>query len=181
MNQKNIEASVLEILKDIGENPNREGLVETPARVARAYKEWFRGYKEPDFVMKTFTSSYNGIIIKKQIPFQSFCEHHIAMYSGFIDFGYIPNGKVLGISKIIRFLQHYSSRLTIQEDLTDDLITRFCDIVKPAGAIIVVQALHSCEGSRGVKVPNVPTVTSAVRGDFQINSKVKDEFLSLIS
>lgn len=174
-----IEEHIKEILRMIGENPDREGVIETPQRVARAYKEWFKGYGEPDFVMKTFTSDYSGMLVRKQIPFQSHCEHHIAMYSGFIDFGYIPNGKVLGISKIIRFMQHYSSRLTIQEDLTDMLINKFCEIVKPKGAIIIIEASHSCEGTRGVKVPNVPTITSAVRGNFE-DMKTKEEFLKLI-
>ena len=180
MNEKIIEKHITEILKEIGENLNREGLKETPKRVARAYKEWFRGYNKPDFKMKVFTSNYSGMLVRKQIPFQSFCEHHIAMYTGFIDFGYIPNGKVVGISKIVRFMQHYSARLTIQEDLTDTLIDKFCDIIKPKGAIIIIKANHSCEGTRGVKVPNVPTITSAIRGVFETNQKARDEFLSLI-
>jgi len=180
MNEKIIEKYITGILKEIGDDPNREGLKETPKRVAKAYKEWFRGYSKPDFKMKIFTSNYSGMLVRKQIPFQSFCEHHIAMYTGFIDFGYIPNGKVVGISKIVRFMQHYSARLTIQEDLTDMLIDKFCDIIKPKGAIIIIKANHSCEGTRGVKVPNVPTITSAIRGVFETNQKARDEFLSLI-
>lgn len=178
--EQEIAIAVKKIIGLLGDNPEREGVKETPIRVARAYKEWFRGYGEPDFKMKTFTSDYSGMLIRKQIPFQSFCEHHIAIYRGFIDFGYIPDGKVIGISKIIRFMQHYSSRLTIQEDLTDMLLDKFCETVKPKGAIIIIAASHSCEGTRGVRVPNVPTITSSVRGSFLENSNIKEEFLSLI-
>ena len=171
--EQEIAVAIKRIIELLGDNPERE-------RVARAYSEWFRGYGEPDFKMKAFSSDYSGIIIRKQIPFQSFCEHHIAMYKGFIDFGYVPDGKVLGISKIIRFLQHNSARLTIQEDLTDMLINKFCEIVKPKGAIIIVTANHSCEGTRGVKVPDVPTITSSVRGLFASDATAKAEFLSII-
>ena len=177
-----LEKHFKEILEIIGEDPNREGLVETPLRVAKAYTEWFKGYREgPEY--KLFTSKYSGIVIKKDIPFTSFCEHHIAMYSGFIDFGYIPNGKVTGISKIIRRFQHIASKLTIQEDLTEELINDFHSKVKPKGSIIIVKALHSCEGSRGVKVPNVPTITSSVRGNFlkpEAGKTPKEEFLKII-
>ena len=180
MNKKRIEEITTEFLECIGEDISREGLIETPKRVAKAYEEWLKGYSEPNFEMKVFSSNYSGMLIKKQIPFNSFCEHHIALYQGFIDFAYIPDGKVVGISKIIRFMQHYSSRLTIQEDLTDLLIDKFCEIVQPKGAIIIIKANHSCEGTRGVKVPNVPTITSAIRGVFDENQKARDEFLSLI-
>ncbi len=180
MNKEKVEGLVKELLKEIGEDITREGLLETPARVARAYEEWFKGYTKPEFVMKAFTSDYSGMLIRKDIPFQSFCEHHIAMYQGTIDFAYIPDGKVLGISKIIRYMQHYSAKLTIQEDLTDALIDGFCEIVKPRGAIIVVKGNHSCEATRGIRVPNVPTITSSVRGVFEGDSKSKSEFLNLI-
>lgn len=177
-----LEKRFKEILEIIGEDPTREGLVETPMRIAKAYTEWFRGYTEgPKY--KLFTSKYSGIVIKKNIPFTSFCEHHVAMYNGFINFGYIPNGKVTGISKIIRRFQHISSKLTIQEDLTEELIDDFYSKVQPKGCIIIVEALHSCEGSRGVKVPNVPTITSSVRGNFlkpEAGKTPKEEFLRII-
>ncbi|MDP3900670.1 MAG: GTP cyclohydrolase I FolE [bacterium] len=179
MEDNRIADKIREIIYMIGDNPERSGLIETPLRVESAYKEWFKGYREPDFEMKTFDSKYSGIITRKQIPFQSFCEHHMAIYTGFIDFGYMPNGNVLGISKIIRFFQHYSARLTIQEDLTDFLIDKFYNIVKPKGAVIIIRAFHTCEGSRGVRVPNVTTITSSVRGSFMEDS-ILNEFLSLI-
>jgi len=178
----NLEKHFKEILEIIGEDPTREGLVETPLRVAKAYMEWFKGYEEgPKY--KLFTTEYAGMVIKKNIPFTSFCEHHIAMYRGFINFGYIPNGKVTGISKIIRRFQHISSKLTIQENLTEELINDFETQVKPKGSIIIIEALHSCEGSRGVKVPNVPTITSSVRGCFlkpEAGKTPKEEFLKII-
>ena len=119
-----LEQKIIDILKLIGENPNREGLQETPKRVSKAYAEWFKGYTNPP-TYKLFDSKYKGILARKAIPFISHCEHHIAIYNGFIDFGYIPNGKVTGISKIIRRFQHLSARLTIQENLTDLLIDDF--------------------------------------------------------
>src|SRR3990172_427933 len=120
--QGQIEAAVEVILHALGENVKREGLKETPARVAKAYIEWFRGYSKPDFNMSSFESAYTGMVIRKGIPFQSFCEHHLAMYKGHIDFAYIPNGRVVGLSKMPRLFQHISARLTIQEGLTHDLI-----------------------------------------------------------
>lgn len=177
----NIEKLVLELLTSLGEDVTRPGLLETPQRVARAYKEWFRGYSPIPFTISTFPSKYTGIVKRKGIPFQSFCEHHMAMYRGTIDFGYIPNGEVIGLSKIPRLFQHYSAKLTIQEELTDDLIDKFYALFtdkEPLGAIIVVTANHSCESSRGVKV-DVPTITSSVRGVFAEKLSPREEFLNL--
>jgi len=171
-----------QILKIMGEDPTREGLRETPMRVALAYKEWFKGYTDaPQY--KLFNTKYTGMVVKKSIPFTSHCEHHIAIYNGFIDFGYIPNGQVVGISKIIRRFQHLASKLTIQEELTEELINDFVKAVQPKGAIIIIEALHMCEGSRGVKVPNVPTITSSVTGCFlkpELGKTPKEEFLRII-
>jgi GTP cyclohydrolase I len=182
MSEDSIQEAVRSILLALGENPDREGLKQTPARVARAYKEWFRGYTEPSFSMTTFASDYAGLVVRKDIPFQSYCEHHMAPYRGTIDFAYVPNGRIIGLSKIPRVFQHYASRLTTQEMLTADLIERFLGMFeeqyKPKGAIIIINARHSCESSRGVKV-DAPTITSEVRGVFQTDLSPRDEFLSL--
>ena len=177
----NIERHIKEILKLIGEDPTREGLLQTPARVEKAYKEWFRGYNNPPFKTAIFKSDYTGIVLRKDVPFQSFCEHHMAIYKGTIDFAYIPNGYVIGLSKIPRVLQHYSARLTIQEELTENLMDRFYNLFayRPKGAMIIVKAWHSCESSRGIKV-NALTTTSAVRGIFSRDPSAKSEVLQLL-
>uniref|UniRef100_A0A6M3JKS8 GTP cyclohydrolase I n=1 Tax=viral metagenome TaxID=1070528 RepID=A0A6M3JKS8_9ZZZZ len=179
MNNKKLQTHITAILELIGEDPKREGLKDTPKRVAKAYREWFKGYTTPPNY-KLFKSNYKGILARKEIPFISHCEHHISIYTGFINFGYIPNGKVTGISKIIRRFQHLSSRLTIQENLTDLLIDDFIEEIKPKGAIITLSACHTCEGTRGIKVPNVPTITSSVRGVFEKDTSARQEFFELI-
>jgi GTP cyclohydrolase IA len=181
--EQDIAGAVRTILIAMGEDPDREGLMETPLRVARAYKEWFRGYEEPSFRMTMFDTDYGGLVVRKAIPFQSFCEHHMAMYKGTIDFGYIPNGKMVGLSKIPRLFQHKASILSSQEMLTDLLVDEFEAMFpegnKPVGTIVVVTARHSCESSRGIKV-DAPTITSSVRGKFKQDLAPRDEFLSLI-
>lgn len=171
---------VSRLLSEIGDDPNREGLVETPERVAKAYAEWFRGYGEPPFEVKQFKTKYNGIIARVGIPFQSFCEHHMARYAGVIHFAYIPNGWVLGLSKIIRLAQHWAAKLTIQEDLTDEICRNFVKTLKTEDVAVVISALHSCESTRGVKVGNVPTVTARVSGKFFAEKALRDEFYQLI-
>lgn len=172
---------VVKILEEIGEDPTREGLEETPARVERAYQEWFRGYQKPEFKVKAFKTRYSGMVVRVKIPFQSFCEHHIAKYQGYIDFAYIPNGYAVGLSKIPRIFQHYSARLTIQEELTEDLLDKFYELFpkKPKGAMIILTGWHSCESSRGVKV-DAPTITSSIRGVLA-DLDTKTEALNLIN
>ena len=184
--EKKFKRNFQNILELIGEDPSREGLVKTPERIYKAYLEWLRGYEEPDFETSVFKSDYSGILIRKNIPFQSFCEHHLALYKGYIDFAYIPNGYVIGISKIPRFLKHYSAKLTIQENLTEDLLRRFYSIFQnhenaqtPKGTMIIIKAWHSCESSRGIKV-DAPTITSSVRGIFERDASAKNEVLELL-
>lgn len=169
------------LLSEIGDNPEREGLKETPERVAKAYAEWFRGYERPPFEVKKFKTKYNGIIARVGIPFQSFCEHHMARYSGVIHFAYIPSGHVLGLSKIIRLAQHWAARLTIQEDLTAEITAQFMAVLGTKDVAVVVSALHSCESTRGVKVANVPTVTASMGGKFFTEKALRDEFYQLVN
>jgi len=177
---QDIEDIARRLLEAIGENPKRAGLTETPSRVARAWKEWTAGYGPFPHALKLFPSHFDGIIARKGIPFASTCEHHLAHYSGTIDFGYIPNKNVLGISKIIRLIQHYSARLTIQEGLTSELVKRFEDVVRPKGTIVKITGYHSCEYTRGVNVANVPTVTFLATGVFKKDGKFVSEFFNLI-
>lgn len=177
---KKIEKLIRKLLEQLGEDPTRFGLVDTPARVARAWKEWTIGYSSFPHSLTLFPSNFDGMVVRKGIPFSSTCEHHMVHYSGTIDFGYIPNGNVLGISKIVRLMQHYSSRLTIQEDLTKDLVQKFEEIVKPKGTVIKVTAFHSCESTRGINTPNVPTITSMATGMFKKEKELMNEFYRLI-
>lgn len=169
------------LLWEIGEDPTRDGLDGTPERVAKAYAEWFRGYEKPPFEVKRFKTKYDGIVARVGIPFQSFCEHHMARYSGVIHFAYLPKQYVLGLSKIIRLAQHWASRLTIQEDLTTDIATNFKEALGTEDVGVVISALHSCESTRGVKVGNVPTVTAVLSGKFMSDQRLRDEFYQLIN
>lgn len=168
------------VLKALPDNDEREGLIDTPRRVAKAYCEFFGGYTPIVFQLRDFDSGYGGLIVRKRIPFVAFCEHHICPFPGTIDFAYIPNGKVLGLSKIIRFMQHYTKRLWIQEDMTDFLIDEFMRLVEPLGAAIIVEACHTCESYRGVKQPDVPTLTAAVRGIFVEQKELETKFFTLV-
>jgi len=177
---KKIESCIKDLLRAIGEKPSRPGLKDTPARTAKAWKEWTRGYKPFPQRIVLFPVSFKGLVVRKGIPFSSTCEHHLAQYIGTMDFGYVPDKQVIGISKIIRILQHYSARLTIQEQLTQDLLDKFVALVKPQGAIIKMTGFHTCEGTRGVKVPNVPTITTAAYGVLKKDTKTAHRFYSLV-
>jgi len=176
-----VEMLIRELLWEVGEDPNREGLVETPKRVSNALKEMCKGYGTPNFEFTTFSCKYTGLVSRPYIPFYSICEHHMLPYSGYIHFSYMPNGKVVGASKILRFFQHYCSKLTIQEELTDFLIDEFMRVVEPKGAMIIIEASHLCEACRGVRMPNIPFVTQSVRGDYMIDADVKAEFEATIA
>ncbi len=175
-----LEKLILELLINLGEDPNRPGLKDTPARVARAWRDWTIGYKPFPKALTLFDTDFDGMIVRKGIPFASTCEHHLAHYSGTIDFAYIPNKKVLGISKIIRLMQHYAARLTIQENLTRDLIRSFEEVVLPKGTVIKIEAYHSCESSRGISVANVPTVSFLATGIFKEDPELLRQFYNLI-
>lgn len=179
-NEEKMAQGIKLLIEGLGEDLARPGLKDTPQRVAKAWTEWCKGYARFNLPLTTFPSAYNGLIVRKGIPFVSFCEHHLAMYQGTVDIAYVPNGAVLGLSKIIRLVQHYCARLSIQEDLTDDILRRFCEAVAPQGVAIKISAYHSCEGSRGVKVSGVPTVTFSASGIFQERPELVEQFHSLI-
>ena len=179
-NEEKVESLVRELLVTFGEDPNRDGLVETPKRVALAFREILKGYSG-QITLKTFDSPYTGIVARVGIPFHSTCEHHLMIYSGVAHFGYIPaNNKVVGVSKIIRFIQHKAAKLTIQENLTEEIVEDFYVQVQPEGCMVILSATHHCEACRGVKVAGIPLVTQSLRGTFLDDPSVKNEFLHIV-
>jgi len=155
-------------------------MVDTPRRVAESLRELTRGYDPPDFTFTIFPTTYKGIVTIPDIPFNSLCAHHILPYIGKAHVGIIYNGKKLGLSKFIRGVQYWSARLTSQEELTQFIHKQLTNIMKPKGLAIVIEANHMCESLRGIKVPNVPTITAEYSGPFLKDSKTRDEFLRLI-
>ena len=174
--------NIKSIIEAIGENPDREGLLETPQRVERAYKEIFSGYEQnPKDLMKTFTEgSCREMVILKNCEFYSTCEHHMFPFFGHISIGYLPNKKVIGISKLARLVDCYSKRMQIQERMTTEIADCIMQELDAKGVIVVCEGIHFCMRSRGVKKQDASMVTSAVRGEFMNNSSLRTEFLSLI-
>ncbi|CAH1218617.1 GTP cyclohydrolase 1 [Paenibacillus plantiphilus] len=181
-NREQIEFHVKEILKLIGENVEREGLLETPARVTRMYEEIFAGYDvDPrDVVGVTFDEQHEELVIVKDIVYYSQCEHHMAPFFGKAHIGYIPSGKIAGLSKLARLVEAISRRLQVQERITSQIADILDEVLKPNGVMVVVEGEHLCMCARGVKKPGSKTVTSAVRGDFRTSSALRSEFLSLL-
>lgn len=178
------EAAVRELLIALGENPEREGLRETPARVARAYEEIFAGlYTDPDTVLdKTFDEHHRELILVKDIPMFSLCEHHLVPFHGMAHVGYIPSedGRVTGLSKLARVVDLYARRPQVQERLTAQVADALVRKLNPRGVIVVMEAEHLCMGMRGIRKPGSSTVTSAVRGMFQTSPTSRAEAMSLI-
>lgn len=182
--QPRAEAAIRELLYAIGEDPQREGLRDTPARVARAYREMFAGlYTDPDSVLNTmFDEEHNELVIVKEIPLYSTCEHHLVSFHGVAHVGYIPgrDGRVTGLSKIARLVDLYAKRPQVQERLTSQIADALMRKLDPNGVIVVVEAEHLCMAMRGVRKPGAVTTTSAVRGQFKTNAASRAEALDLI-
>lgn len=182
--QERAEAAIRELLAAIGEDPNREGLRETPARVARAYREMFAGlYTDPTTVLSTmFDEQHDELVIVKEIPMYSTCEHHLVSFHGVAHVGYIPgdDGKVTGLSKIARLVDLYAKRPQVQERLTSQIADALMERLDPRGVIVVVEAEHLCMAMRGVRKPGATTTTSAVRGQFKKDAASRAEALDLI-
>jgi GTP cyclohydrolase I len=182
--QERAEAAVRELLHAIGEDPDRDGLRETPARVARAYREMFAGlYTDPDSVLNTmFDEDHDELVLVKEIPLYSTCEHHLVSFHGVAHVGYIPgnDGRVTGLSKIARLVDLYSKRPQVQERLTSQIADALVKKLNPRGVIVVVEAEHLCMAMRGVRKPGAITTTSAVRGLFKTNAASRAEALDLI-
>lgn len=172
---------LIEILKHIGDNPEREGLKETPKRIIKSWETLFSGYgKNPDEVLKTFSEgSCDELVILKDIEFYSTCEHHFLPFYGHVSIGYIPNGKVVGISKLARVAEIYSRRLQIQERMTTQIADSIQTVINPKGVMVVCSAKHFCMTSRGVQKQSSEMTTSAIRGIFSDDSAARQEFLRL--
>lgn len=184
IDQPRIEAAVREILEAVGEDPDRDGLVETPARVARAYTEFFAGlHQDPAELLGTkFDISHEEMVLVKDIEFYSMCEHHLVPFHGHAHVGYIPSaadGKVTGLSKLARLVDLYARRPQVQERLTTQIVEAIMTYLEPAGAIVVITAEHMCMSMRGIQKPHAKTVTSAVRGQLR-ESSTRNEAMSLI-
>jgi GTP cyclohydrolase IA len=178
------EAAVRTLLAYTGDDPNREGLLGTPDRVVRAYDEWFYGYQEDprELLRRTFheVEGYDEIVLLKEIPFESHCEHHLAPIIGHAHIGYLPNKRVVGISKLARVLEVYAKRLQIQEKMTAQIAHAIQDVLQPLGVAIVLEASHQCMTTRGVHKAGVTMVTSQMLGAFREDPKTRKEFLGLL-
>ena len=182
-NEKRIAELVRELLVELGEDPEREGLKKTPARVAKAMTFLTRGYRQKLKAVVNgayFTSGTNHMVIVKDIELYSLCEHHMLPFYGKCAIGYISKGKVLGISKLARIVDMFARRLQIQERLTEEIANAIMSEAKAEGVGVVIKAKHLCMMMRGVERQNSETVTSAVLGTFRSDEKVRQEFLSLI-
>ena len=177
-----IAAAVREILAAVGEDPEREGLRETPERVARMYEEMFAGLrKDPASVLKkTFVEKYDEMVLVKDITFDSMCEHHLLPFFGRAHIAYIPNGKIVGLSKIARAVEMVARRPQVQERMTEELAELVMNELGAQGAGVVLEASHTCMSIRGVRKPGSICTTSAMRGIFRANLTTRSEFLSLI-
>jgi GTP cyclohydrolase I len=182
--QSDAEEAVRTLIRWAGDDPAREGLLETPARVARAYKEFFRGYGvDPEQVLKrTFeeTDGYDEMIVLKDMRFESHCEHHMAPIIGRAHVAYLPSKRVVGISKLARLLDVYAKRLQIQEKLTAQIANTLNDVLQPRGVAVVIDASHQCMTTRGVHKPGTSMVTSRMLGAFRTDASTRREFLAFI-
>ena len=181
--QPRAEAAVRELLIAVGEDPDRHGLADTPARVARAYREMFAGlYTDPDTVLNTtFDEQHDELVLVKEIQMYSTCEHHLVSFHGVAHVGYIPShdGKVTGLSKLARLVDMFARRPQVQERLTTQIVEALTTHLKPRGAIVVVECEHLCMSMRGIRKPGAKTVTSAVRGQLH-DPATRAEAMSLI-
>lgn len=181
-NRAQIEGHIREILRLIGEDPDREGLEDTPARVARMYEEVYRGYGvDPREVLGvTFDEQHEELVIVKDIVYYSQCEHHLAPFFGKVHIGYLPSGKIAGLSKFARLVEAVARKLQVQERITSDIADILDEVLKPHGVMVVVTGEHLCMSARGVHKPGSTTVTSAVRGLFRKDPALRAEFMALI-
>jgi GTP cyclohydrolase I len=178
------EDAVRTLLRWAGDDPSREGLLDTPARVVRSYEEFFSGYDlDPEELLKrTFeeTDGYDEMVLLKDIRFESHCEHHMAPIIGKVHIAYLPKTRVIGISKLARLVELYAKRLTIQEKMTSQIANALNNILQPEGVAVVIEAAHQCMTTRGVHKPGVSMVTSRMLGAFRENPSTRREFLSMV-
>ncbi len=178
------EDAISTLLRWAGDDPAREGLKDTPARVARAFEDWFSGYKEDpeEYMRRTFeeVEGYDNMIVLRDIRFESHCEHHLAPIIGKAHVGYLPNSKVVGISKLARVVEAYARRLQVQEKMNAQIANTIQKVLEPKGVAVVIEATHQCMTTRGVHKTGVSMVTSTMLGDFRTNEITRREFLAVI-
>jgi GTP cyclohydrolase I len=178
------EDAVRTLLKWAGEDPSREGLLDTPKRVVNAYREWFSGYNSDpaDYLRRTFeeVAGYDELIVLRDIEFESHCEHHMAPIIGRAHVGYLPTNKVIGISKLARVVEGYARRLQVQEKLTAEIARCIDSVLKPRGVGVVIDGAHECMTTRGVHKRGVSMVTSKMLGQFRDDARTRNEFLHFI-
>ncbi len=178
-----IDALITGILKEIGEDPNREGLVRTPERYRKALEFLTRGYRQdPHKILNgaMFEESYNEMLLVKDIEFFSLCEHHLLPFFGVAHVAYVPDGHIVGLSKVARLVEVYSRRLQVQERLTQQIAAQLQDVLKPRGVAVVLEAQHLCMMMRGVEKQSSCAITSAMLGEFESDPKTRSEFMQLI-
>ena len=182
IDEARIEKAVREILSAVGEDLNRDGLKDTPARVARMYSELLAGmHDDPNtHISRVFNENYDEIVLLRDIPFYSICEHHLMPFIGSAHVAYLPSGKILGVSKLARIVDCFARRLQTQERLTYQIADCLMSNLKPLGVAVVLEAAHSCMTIRGIKKPGSVMVTSAVRGLFRKDPRSRNEIMSLI-
>jgi len=182
MDLQRIERAVRDIISAVGEDPDREGLQETPARVARMYQEMFQGLSvDPaEFLTASFTESYDEMVVLRDIPFNSMCEHHLMPFLGKAHVAYLPAGKVVGISKLARVVEAFAQRPQVQERLTVQIADLLTEKLEAKGVAVVVEATHACMTCRGIKKPGSVMVTSAVRGRCRTDPRTRSEVMSLL-
>ena len=178
------EAAVRVLLRWAGDDPNREGLLDTPARVARAYEEFFSGYAVDPVALleRTFEEAdgYDEIVLLRDIRLESYCEHHVAPIIGRVHVGYLPGQRIVGISKLARVVEAYAKRLQIQEKLTAQIANTVSDVLQPRGTAVIIEAAHQCMTTRGVHKPGVTMVTSRMLGAFRDDPATRRELLAMI-
>jgi GTP cyclohydrolase I len=178
------EDAIRTLLRWAGDDPTREGLLDTPKRVAKAYREWFCGYEEDpvELLARSFeeTDGYDEMVLLRDIRLESTCEHHMAPILGKVHVAYLPSGRVVGISKLARVVEAYAKRLQIQEKMTAQIANTINDVLKPKGVAVVVEAAHQCMTTRGVHKPGVTMVTSRMLGAFRDDPSTRREVLAMI-
>jgi len=178
------EAAVRTLLRGAGEDPDREGLLDTPARVVKAYEEFYAGYRQDPKVLLqcTFeeTDGYDELIVLRDIRFESHCEHHMVPIIGVAHVGYLPQNRVIGISKLARVIEAFAKRLQIQEKLTAQIANTIDEVLKPRGVAVIVEARHQCMTTRGVHKPDATLVTSRMLGELRENASTRREFMAIL-
>ncbi len=184
VSREDAEEAVRTLLRWAGDDPQREGLLETPKRVVNAYKDWFSGYENDpaDYLRRTFeeVGGYDEMVVLRDIAFESHCEHHMAPIIGRVHVGYLPTNKVVGISKLARVVDGYARRFQVQEKLTAQIANCITEVLKPRGAGVVIDAAHQCMTTRGVHKRGVSMITSRMTGSFREDARTRSEFLQFI-